>query len=226
MHDFTALAAQVWRAVSPIAALSPGQRPGGTMLHWLKCRALLEQPALWGATPRGALRALMGYALSARGIFAPAQKCRMYQSRSTSPQGVALGYGQHWGLQPAPIIYRAFVQIGSFSTDVFLIFSLRFSAALGNMSKLYCTRLHENSAALGIARTSSALHSLARKLAAARHSPSELGLCSRLAQTFLFSSLTNISYRGRIELKTFCIFAALFLILQCCLLIELVYALR
>ena len=43
---------------------------------------------------------------------------------------------------------------------------------------------------------------------------------------FLFSSLTNISYRGRIELKTFCIFAALFLILQCCLLIELIYALR
>ena len=48
--------------------------------------------------------------------------------------------------------------------SVFLTLSLRFSAALGNMSKLYCTRLHENSAALGIARTSSALHSLARKL--------------------------------------------------------------
>ena len=45
----------------------------------------------------------------------------------------------------------------------FEIFALRFSAALGNMSKLYCTRLHENSAALGIARTSSALLSLARK---------------------------------------------------------------
>ena len=28
------------------------------------------------------------------------------------------------------------------------------------------------------------LHSLARKLAAARHSPSKLGLCARLAQTF------------------------------------------
>ena len=56
----------------------------------------------------------MGYALSARGIFAPAQKCRMYQSRSTFPQGAALGYGQHLGLQPAPIIYRAFVQIGSY----------------------------------------------------------------------------------------------------------------
>ena len=53
----------------------------------------------------------MGYALSARGIFAPAQKCRMYQSRSTFPQGAALGYGQHLGLQPAPIIYRAFVQL-------------------------------------------------------------------------------------------------------------------
>ena len=50
--------------------------------------------------------------------------------------------------------------------SVFLTLSLRFSAALGNMSKLYCTRLHENSAALVIARTSSALHSLARKLAA------------------------------------------------------------
>ena len=59
----------------------------------------------------------MGYALSARGIFAQAQKCRMYQSRSTFPQGAALGYGQHLGLQPAPIIYCAFVQIGSFSTD-------------------------------------------------------------------------------------------------------------
>ena len=29
------------------------------------------------------------------------------------------------------------------------------------------------------------LHSLARKLAAARHNPSKLGFCSRLAQTFL-----------------------------------------
>ena len=83
----------------------------------------------------------MGYALSARGIFAPAQKCRMYQSRSTFPQGAALGYGQQLGLQPAPIIYWAFVQIGSYKIHLFLTFS----------------------AALGIARTSSALHSLARK---------------------------------------------------------------
>ena len=45
------------------------------------------------------------------------------------------------------------------------------------------------SAALGIARTSSALHSLARKLAAARHSPSKLGLCARLAQTFFLDLL-------------------------------------
>ena len=45
------------------------------------------------------------------------------------------------------------------------------------------------SAALGIARKSSALRSLARKLAAARHSPSKLGLCARLAQTFIFMHL-------------------------------------
>ena len=32
------------------------------------------------------------------------------------------------------------------------------------------------------------LHSLARKLAAARHNPSKLGFCSRLAQTFVFNS--------------------------------------
>ena len=31
----------------------------------------------------------------------------------------------------------------------FVIFALRFSAALGNMSKLYCTRLYENSAVFG-----------------------------------------------------------------------------
>ena len=31
----------------------------------------------------------------------------------------------------------------------FEIFAFRFSAALGNMSKLYCTRLYENSAVFG-----------------------------------------------------------------------------
>ena len=65
---------------------------------------------------------------------------------------------------------------------------LTFSAALGNMSKLYFLTF---SAALGIARTSSALHSLARKLhslarklAAARHSPIKqvCRSCSRLAK--------------------------------------------
>ena len=74
----------------------------------------IAQGSALGQRPVVALRALMGYALSARGIFASAQKCRMYQSRSTFPQGVALGYGQHLGLQPAPIIYRTFVQIGWF----------------------------------------------------------------------------------------------------------------
>ena len=63
----------------------------------------------------------MGYALSARGIFALAQKCRMYQSRSTFPQGAALGYGQHLGLQPAPTIYWAFVQICSIKCNLFQV---------------------------------------------------------------------------------------------------------
>ena len=66
----------------------------------------------------------MGYALSARGIFAQAQKCRMYQSRSTFPQGFALGYGQHLGLQPAPIIYQTislsqFIRFGLASNRIF-----------------------------------------------------------------------------------------------------------
>ena len=108
MHDFTALAAQVWRAVSPIAALSPGQRPGGNDVALIKVsRSVRATCFMRGNAPCG-VKGVMGYALSARGIFAPAQKCRMYQSRSTFPQGVALGYGQHLGFQPAPTIYQAF----------------------------------------------------------------------------------------------------------------------
>ena len=133
----------------PNCSTQPRAAPWGNDVALIKVsRSVRATCIMRGNAPWG-VKGVMGYALSARGIFAPAQKCRMYQSRSTFPQGAALGYGQHLGLQPAPIIYRAFVQIGSFSTDVFLIFS----------------------AALGIARTSSALHSLARKLAAARHSP-------------------------------------------------------
>ena len=91
MHDFTALAAQVWRAVSPIAALSPGQRPGGDDVALIKVsRSVRATCFMRGNAPCG-VKGLMGYALSARGIFAQAQKCRMYQSRSTFPQGAALG---------------------------------------------------------------------------------------------------------------------------------------
>ena len=53
MHDFTALAAQVGRAVSPIVAHSPGQRPGGTLT-----------------------------AIDTFGIFAPAQKCHAPKARN------------------------------------------------------------------------------------------------------------------------------------------------
>ena len=125
----------------PNCCTQPRAAPWGNDVALIKVsRSVRATCFMRGNAPCG-VKGVMGYALSARGIFAQAQKCRMYQSRSTFPQGAALGYGQHLGLQPAPIIYRAFVQIDSFSTDVFLIFS----------------------AALGIARTSSALHSLARK---------------------------------------------------------------
>ena len=74
---------------------------------------------------------------------------------------------------------------------VFMHLFLTFSAALGiartssalySLARKFALRF---SAALGIARTSSALHSLARKFAAAWHSPSKLGFCARLAQTWL-----------------------------------------
>ena len=39
----------------------------------------------------------------------------------------------------------------------FEIFAFRFSAALGNMSQLYCTRLHENSRHIVLASSNRAL---------------------------------------------------------------------
>ena len=84
------------------------------------------------------------------------------------------------------------------------LYFLTFSAALGNMSKLYCTRLHENCTRLpenwlrlGIIQvnlaSSLALHKrsykmhLWRRLGIVR--PNKfVGLCSRLAQTFVFNS--------------------------------------
>ena len=47
------------------------------------------------------------------------------------------------------------------------------------------------------------LHSLARKLAAARHSPSKLGLCVRLAQTF-FQIITEIFFIISVIFFSFC----------------------
>ena len=123
MHDLTALAAQVWRAVSPIAALSPGQRPGDDVALIKVSRSVRATCFMRGNAPCG-VKGVMGYALSTRGIFAQAQKCRMYQPRSTFPQGAALGYGQHLGLQPAPIIYRTislsqFIRFGLASNRTF-----------------------------------------------------------------------------------------------------------
>ena len=98
----------------PNCCTQPRAAPWGNDVALIKVsRSVRATCFMRGNAPCG-VKGVMGYALSARGIFAQAQKCRMYQSRSTFSQGAALGYGQHLGLQPAPIIYRAFVQIGSY----------------------------------------------------------------------------------------------------------------
>ncbi|MFW5593333.1 MAG: hypothetical protein ACOCNP_08585, partial [Bacteroidales bacterium] len=79
-------------------------------------------------------------------------------------------------------------------------------AALGNMSKLYCTRLHENSAVLGITRTSSVLHSLARKFAfeifgCARHNPNKFGsalACTKIREIRGQKTLWAKNFAGKI----------------------------
>ena len=102
----------------PNCCTQPRAAPWGNDVALIKVsRSVRATCFMRGNAPCG-VKGVMGYALSARGIFAQAQKCRMYQSRSTFPQGAALGYGQHLGLQPAPLIYRTFVQIGSFSTHL------------------------------------------------------------------------------------------------------------
>ena len=83
--------------------IAPGNARGSDVALIKVSRSVRATCFMRGNAPCG-VKGVMGYALSARGIFAQAQKCRMYQSRSTFPQGVALGYGQHLGLQPAPII--------------------------------------------------------------------------------------------------------------------------
>ena len=100
-------------------------------------------------------------------------------------------------------------------------FALRFSAALGNMSKLYCTRLHENWLRLGIIQvnlaSALALHKrsykmhLWRRLGIVR--PNKfVGLCSRLAQSFVSTVLgsTGALFAGYVLLvslpRLFCYF--------------------
>ena len=84
------------RAVSPVVAHSPGQRPGWTVVHWLKCRALQEQPALWGATPRG----IAGYALVARGIFAITKMPIVLIAEYAVPRAMPWAMGYLWAYSP------------------------------------------------------------------------------------------------------------------------------
>ena len=88
----------------PNCCTQPRATPWGNYVALIKVsRSVRATCFMRGNAPCG-VKGVMGYALSARGIFAQAQKCRMYQSRSTFPQGAALGYGQHLGLQPAPAL--------------------------------------------------------------------------------------------------------------------------
>ena len=121
MHDFTALAAQVWRAVSPIAALSPGQRPGGNDVALIKvsrsemsCKRgqsnLLGLPSaadimkratcfMRGNAPCG-VKGVMGYALSARGIFAQRKNAECINRGLRSPRALPWAMGNIWAYSP------------------------------------------------------------------------------------------------------------------------------
>ena len=84
----------------PNCCTQPRAAPWGNDVALIKVsRSVRATCFMRGNAPWG-VKGVMGYALSARGIFAPAQKCRMYQSRSTFSQGAALGYGQHLGYGP------------------------------------------------------------------------------------------------------------------------------
>ena len=117
------------RAVSPIVALSPGQRPGVSMprtihLAFLRMQKCHAPKARNPKTRHGALPLIKQAALSERDTFINA---------TSSPQGVALGYGQQLGFQPAPnqlttLIARFFMCSiqPSFSPRYFLFSSRNF----------------------------------------------------------------------------------------------------
>ena len=75
---------------------------------------IMRGNAPWGVKGINGLRAFGAWHFCA-GAKMPNVSIAVYVP---PPQGAALGYGQHLGLQPAPIIYRAFVQISSFTTDL------------------------------------------------------------------------------------------------------------
>ena len=114
----------------PNCCTQPRAAPWGNDVALIKVsRSVRATCFMRGNAPCG-VKGVMGYALSARGIFALAQKCRMYQSRPTFPQGAALGYGQHLGLQPAPIIYR------TISLSQFIRFGLASNRTFKNLFEL------------------------------------------------------------------------------------------
>ena len=82
--------------------IAPGNARGSDVALIKVSRSVRAACIMRGNAPCG-VKGVMGYALSARGIFAPAQKCRMYQSRSTfPPPGRCPGLWATFGLTARP----------------------------------------------------------------------------------------------------------------------------
>ena len=131
---FTVLAAQVGRAVSPIVAHSPGQRPGSDVAlikvsRSVRAACIMRGNAPWGVKGINGLRAFGAWHFCA-GAKMPNVSIAVYV-----PPGRCPGLWATFGLTARPN------HLPDVCANWFVLFALRLSAALGNMNKLFCTRL-------------------------------------------------------------------------------------
>ena len=86
----------------PNCCTQPRAAPWGNDVALIKVsRSVRATCFMRGNAPCG-VKGVMGYALSARGIFAQAQKCRLYQARPTFPPGRCPGLWATFGLTARP----------------------------------------------------------------------------------------------------------------------------
>ena len=94
----------------PNCCTQPRAAPWGKDVALIKVsRSVRATCFMRGNAPCG-VKGVMGYALSARGIFASAQKCRMYQSRSTFPRALPWAEGNNWAYSPPQPFNERFAQ--------------------------------------------------------------------------------------------------------------------